>query len=54
VEWIISEVDRLCDGRSVDLILGGSPCRAYSLADFAMVGGEAIWQIPTTVCTAFM
>lgn len=43
---IFSEVDRLCAGRHVDLIIGGPPCQAYSLVGRARVGKDLISHDP--------
>lgn len=43
---IFKKIDNLLDGRNVDLIIGGPPCQAYSLAGRSRVGKETMENDP--------
>jgi DNA (cytosine-5)-methyltransferase 1 len=38
IEGIFQKVDKLCNGEKVDIIIGGPPCQAYSVAGRARLG----------------
>ena len=41
IDKIFTQIDKLCDGQPIDVVVGGPPCQAYSLAGRSR-SGEAI------------
>ena len=46
IERLFSSIDRLTGGRSLDVIIGGPPCQAYSLAGRSRLGKEIAAKDP--------
>ena len=46
ISGIFKKIDKLKGKRSVDVIVGGPPCQAYSIAGRARLGKEKIEQDP--------
>lgn len=46
LDEIFARVDALSDGKEIDIVLGGPPCQAYSVAGRSRVGEEKIKEDP--------